>query len=92
MTPEGAAGLLLDAAGSPGGAGAAPGVCDAVVTTEGDEFSEMVSGKGLPPPPNENVSSWLGSSAGGAAPSKIEKVGNGMGVAEYGRHTSTDYF
>lgn len=90
--PDGAAGLPLKGAGSPGGAGAAPGAFDAAVAAEGDGLSETVSGKGLPPPPNENVSSWLDSLAGGAAPGKTKKAENRRDVAERDRHLSTGHF
>lgn len=79
-TPAGAAGLLPDRAGSPGGTLVAPVELDAAVTAEGAKLSGMVSGKGLPAPPNENVSGWLGSLAGGVAPCVAVKVEDGVGV------------
>lgn len=75
--PGGAAGLLPDGADSPGGARAAPVAVDAAVAAEGEELSGMGSDKGLPPPPNENVSVWLESLAGSVAPSKRKKLGDG---------------
>lgn len=82
LLPEGAIGLLLDGASSPGEAVAAALVCD-VVIPEGEEPSGMVSNKGLPPPPKENVSVWLDSLAGGVAPSKKKKLGDVWDLAEY---------
>lgn len=76
-TPEGATGLLPDGADSPGAARAAPVAVDAAVTAEGGELSGMVSDKGLPTPPNGNVSGWLDSLAGSVAPSKRKKSGDG---------------
>lgn len=61
--PRGATGLLPGSADSP-----APVVLGAAVTVEGDGLSWMASEKGLPPPPNGNVSGWLGSLAGGVVP------------------------
>lgn len=81
--PEGATGLLLDGADSPGEAVAAPPAFDGVIR-EGEELSGTVSYKGLPPPPKENVSSWFDSLAGGVAPSKKKKLGDGWDLAEYG--------
>lgn len=78
--PEGATGLTLDGADSPGGAVAVPVVADAVVIAEGEELSGMVSDKGLPPPPNENVSGWFDSLAGGVAPCVAVKLEDGVGV------------
>lgn len=80
--PGGAAGRLPGGAGSPAGAPAAPVVVGAAVTVEGDELSGVASDKGLPPPPNGNVSGWLDSLAGGAAPSKTKKLGDESDLAE----------
>lgn len=77
--PEGAIGLLLDGADSPGEAVAAPLVFDGVIR-EGEELSGTVSYKGLPPPPKENVSSWFDSLAGGVAPCVAVKLEDGVGV------------
>lgn len=77
--PEGATGLLLDGADSPGEAVAAPPAFDGVIR-EGEELSGTVSYKGLPPPPKENVSSWFDSLAGGVAPCVAVKLEDGVGV------------
>lgn len=76
--PGGATGLLPGRADSP-----APVVLGAAVTAEGDELSWMASEKGLPPPPNGNVSGWLGSLAGGVVPSKTKKLGDELDLAEH---------
>lgn len=67
VIPEGAAGLLLDGAESPEEA-VVTEVLGAEVAPVGGEFPGTVSQKGLPPPPNENASSWLDSLVGGAGP------------------------
>lgn len=43
-------------------------------------FPGMASQKGLPPPPNENASSWFDSLVGGAAPGVAVKLEDGAGV------------
>lgn len=80
VIPGGAAGLLPGGADSPAGALAAPVVVGAAVTVEGDALSGTASEKGLPPPPNGNVSGWLDSLAGGVAPCVAAKVEDGVGV------------
>lgn len=77
--PEGATGLPLNGADSPGEAVAAPLAFDGVIR-EGEELSGTVSYKGLPPPPKENVSSWFDSLAGGVAPCVAVKLEDGVGV------------
>lgn len=78
--PGGAAGRLPSGAGSPAGALVAPAAAGAAVTGQGDELSGVASDKGLPPPPNGNVSGWPDSLAGGAAPCVAAKVEDGVGV------------
>lgn len=79
VIPEGAAGLLLDGAESPEEA-VVTEVLGAEVAPVGGEFPGTVSQKGLPPPPNENASSWLDSLVGGAGPGAAMKLEDGAGV------------
>lgn len=76
---EEAAGLLLDGAESSRDA-----VVTEVLGADGapvaGEFPGMVSQKDLPPPPNENASSWFDSLVGGAAPGAAVKLEDGAGV------------
>lgn len=75
----GAAGLLLDGAESSREA-AVTEVLGADVAPVAGEFPGMASEKGLPPPPNENASSWVGSLVGGPAPGVAVKLEDGVGV------------
>lgn len=77
--PEGAAGLLLAGAESPGEA-VVTEVLGADVGPVGGEPPGMVSQKGLPPPPNENVSGWFDSFVGGATPGVAVRLEDGVGV------------
>lgn len=79
VTAEGATGLLLDGAESPGGAGVTEVLAADVAPARG-EFPGMVSLKGLLPPPNENDSSWFDSLLGGAVPGAAVKLEDGVGV------------
>lgn len=79
---EGTAGLLLDGAESPGGAGVREVLAADVAPVRG-EFPGRFSQKGLPPPPNENGSSWFDSLVGGAVPSEKKEPGKGLDLAKY---------
>lgn len=78
--PEGAAGLRVDGTGSPGEAVAAADVLGTDATPAEGAFPGVGSQKGLPPPPNENASSWLDSLVGGAAPGAELKFADGVGA------------
>lgn len=78
--PEGAADRLLERAESPGEAIVVPELPDIEVAPAGGEFPGTVSQKGLPPPPNEDASSWLDSFVGGVGPGAEVKSQDGVGV------------
>lgn len=79
VIPEEAAGLLLGGTESPGEA-VVTEVLGADMAPVGGELPGMVSQKGLPPPPNENASSWFGSLMGGTDPGVAVGLQDGADV------------